>query len=249
MSLPHSANWLFNTKWRIRYPTGDWNDSSELFILSRSTYGLMGKIQFAVQTAKASIPSVPDSETQIPSVQNLETQNLAIGLHKQIRPHRRRALTAFKWIFNRCGRRAVLNRGLSIATGPRPEDPEPEDREPKDPEPEDREPEDPEPESPESEGPEPEGGEPEDCEPENEVLPFESAHMHNRTSSSFHNLPMELILATAGYLSPFSRLIMQRVCSKFRAGLAPNGIAPELESNKLTVEEIFQFAFSNAMRN
>jgi len=89
MSLPHSANWLFNTKWRIRYPTGDWNDSSELFILSRSTYGLMGKIQFAVQTAKASIPSVPDSETQIlsvpdsetqiPSVQNLETQNLAIG--------------------------------------------------------------------------------------------------------------------------------------------------------------------------
>jgi len=60
---------------------------------------------------------------------------------------------------------------------------------------------------------------------------------------------MELILATAGYLSPFSRLIMQRVCSKFRAGLAPNGIAPELESNKLTVEEIFQFAFSNAMRN
>jgi hypothetical protein len=76
--------------------------------------------------------------------------------------------------------------------------------------------------------------------PEKTSLLFESPYVHNYTSSSFHQLPMELVLEIAYYLSPVARLIMQRVCSKFRTELAPYGNSPELKSITLTVRDILQ---------
>jgi hypothetical protein len=74
-------------------------------------------------------------------------------------------------------------------------------------------------------------------------LASESAYAHNCTRNAFHSLPVELILEIASYLSPVARLVMQRVCRKFRAGLAPHRIAPELRSGFLTIKQIFQFVF------
>ncbi|KAF2462945.1 uncharacterized protein BDR25DRAFT_347511 [Lindgomyces ingoldianus] len=79
--------------------------------------------------------------------------------------------------------------------------------------------------------------------PEQLLLASESAYAHNCTRNLFHRLPMELILEIASYLSPVARLVMQRVCRKFRAGLAPHRIAPELRSGFLTMKQIFQFVF------
>jgi hypothetical protein len=79
--------------------------------------------------------------------------------------------------------------------------------------------------------------------PEQLLLASESAYAHNCTRNLFHSLPMELILEIASYLSPVARLVMQRVCRKFRAGLAPHRIAPELRSGFLTMKQIFQFVF------
>jgi hypothetical protein len=53
---------------------------------------------------------------------------------------------------------------------------------------------------------------------------------------------MKLILDIADYLSLGTRLIMQQICSKFRNGLAPRGISPEMQKIPLTMKEIFQFA-------
>ena len=87
------------------------------------------------------------------------------------------------------------------------------------------------------------GRKPEDPVPEKTVLLSESAYMHDYPSSSFHKLPIELVLEITHHLSPVARLVMQRVCSKFRRALAPHGISPELKSDIVTAREIFQFAF------
>jgi hypothetical protein len=72
---------------------------------------------------------------------------------------------------------------------------------------------------------------------------FKAAYIYNRTYSTFHNLPVELILEIADCLPPVACLIMQRVCSKFRTNLTQNGTAPELSDGVLTVGQIFQFIF------
>jgi hypothetical protein len=75
------------------------------------------------------------------------------------------------------------------------------------------------------------------------MMASEFTYAHNCTRNPFHNLPMELLLEIASYLLPVARLVMQRICRKFRAGLAPHRIAPELRSGFLTMEQIFQFVF------
>jgi hypothetical protein len=72
---------------------------------------------------------------------------------------------------------------------------------------------------------------------------FKATHVHNCTCSSFHNLPVELILEIADCLPPVARLAMQRVCSKFRTNLTLRGTAPELGDGVLTVGQAFQFVF------
>jgi len=76
--------------------------------------------------------------------------------------------------------------------------------------------------------------------PDNMLPAFQAAYVYNCTYSSLHNLPVELVLQITAYLPPVARLIMQRVCSKFRAVLAPDGIAPELKNNITTVKDVLQ---------
>ena len=66
----------------------------------------------------------------------------------------------------------------------------------------------------------------------------EAAYVHNCTDSSLHNLPVELFLNITAYLRPVARLIMQRVCSKFRAALAA-----ELYTDITTVKDVIQLTF------
>lgn len=75
------------------------------------------------------------------------------------------------------------------------------------------------------------------------ILASDLAYTHNRTSSRFHNLPMEIILDITESLSPRDRLILQRVCSKFRRGLAPDGVAPDIKNGVLSGEQIYQVRF------
>jgi hypothetical protein len=79
--------------------------------------------------------------------------------------------------------------------------------------------------------------------PELPTPAFESAYIRNCTSSPFHNLPMELILEIASFSSPVTRLIMQRVCGVFRAGLSPHEMAPAVRTGNFTLMQKFQFAF------
>ena len=46
--------------------------------------------------------------------------------------------------------------------------------------------------------------------------------------SRFYSLPTEMLLEVARYACPVSRLVLQRVCRRFRAVLAPDGRAPEI---------------------
>lgn len=79
--------------------------------------------------------------------------------------------------------------------------------------------------------------------PEQLLLASESTHAENCTHNFLHSLPMELIFEIASYLSPVARLVMERVCRKFRAGLTPHRIAPELRGGILTMKQIFLFVF------
>jgi hypothetical protein len=64
---------------------------------------------------------------------------------------------------------------------------------------------------------------------------------HNYKSSPFHNLPVELLLDISEQSSPSSRLMLQRVCHRFRACLAPSGVSPEIKDQLLTVQDFLQF--------
>jgi F-box domain len=75
------------------------------------------------------------------------------------------------------------------------------------------------------------------------VPALSSAQLHNYTNSHLHNLPTELILEIADWLSPVARLRIQRVCSRFRACLTLGGVAPGIKNNILTEFEISQFVF------
>ena len=76
----------------------------------------------------------------------------------------------------------------------------------------------------------------------NDMLP-EATHLHglqNNAISALHRLPVELIMEIAVHLPPDARLMMQRVCSRFRNILAPHGVAPELMDNAFTMKLLFQ---------
>jgi hypothetical protein len=182
MSLPQDTKPMFTGQLKRRLSTDDWRHF-DLFLLDKSFWH----------------SSQRNTQEFARTRQNWETQISFL---------RGRTKASLKWIFNRLGIRALLNRGLSFATGPKSEDPESED-----------------------------------SESEHPLLPFESAYVHNCAVNPFHGLPVELVLIIACYLSLVARLVMQRVCSKFQAGLAPRGIAPELGSGILTARKIFQFAF------
>jgi hypothetical protein len=63
----------------------------------------------------------------------------------------------------------------------------------------------------------------------------------NYNSSTFHDLPVEILLEIAEFASPVTILALKRVCSKFRTCLARLG--PAIESESLWMTERYQFIF------
>jgi hypothetical protein len=69
------------------------------------------------------------------------------------------------------------------------------------------------------------------------------AHTHNHSLIAFHKLPVELILEISDSLSPLSRLVLQRVCHRFRTCLAPTGSSPEIGNRLLTFRNPCQLRY------
>jgi len=70
-----------------------------------------------------------------------------------------------------------------------------------------------------------------------------ASRVHNFTSSYFHNLPMELIIEVASYLDPVGCFVLQRVCSRFRSGIARYRRAVGLEREINIPGQFYQLTF------
>jgi hypothetical protein len=70
---------------------------------------------------------------------------------------------------------------------------------------------------------------------------FTAAQSHNLSSSTFHNLPVELILRICEYLGPVARLILLRVCSRLRRSLLLSGLLAAPRRALRAPEHFFTF--------
>ena len=72
-----------------------------------------------------------------------------------------------------------------------------------------------------------------------------NAARHNCRNSTFYKLPSEVLLLISGFASPYTRLILERVCSKFRSCLAPLVVAHRIKNEWSMSHEMLRFIWVN----